>query len=262
MTRIPRKLHFIWVGDESLRPDTYIETWKRQHPDYELRVWGNQEWKELNWVNREHMERISGLDRGLAGVADLMRWEILLNEGGFALDADSVCLQRLPDWIFQCDLFALWENEFARPGLVANGYVGARPGHDVIRSVVTGLNGIPDITRHFVWKKLRYKKRKVWQTTGPVPFTEAIFASSGKDITLLPSHFFLPLHHSGHVYTGSGPVYSCEFFAGTNSTYGEMTAKDPESLIAETRSSLARLVREAQTLKYVEPNVVKGCDTY
>ena len=246
MNSIPRKLHFIWVGDESLRPDAYIETWRRQHPDYEIRIWGNQDWKKRDWINREHMDRISQLDRGFAGVADLMRWEILLSEGGFALDADSVCLQRLPDWIFSCDLFALWENEYTRPGLVANGYGGARPGHDVIRSVVMGVNEIRDIKRRFVWKKLRYKKRKVWQTTGPVPFTEAIFASGNKDMTILPSHFFLPVHHSGDVYTGGGPVYSCEFFAGTKATYDEMTESDPEKLVVETKARLVNLVEEAK----------------
>lgn len=246
MTCIPRKLHFIWVGDESLRPDAYIETWRQQHPDYEVRIWGNREWKDLNWINREHMDRISLLDRGLAGVADLMRWEILLSEGGFALDADSVCLQPLPDWIFSCDLFALWENEYSRPGLIANGYVGAAPSHEVIRSVVESLHKIDDITRRFVWKKLRYKKRKVWETTGPVPFTKAILSAKNKNMTILPSHFFLPVHHSGEVYTGSGPIYSCEFFAGTKSTYSQMTETDPEQLVVDTKERLERLVKSAK----------------
>ncbi|MGB1950394.1 MAG: glycosyltransferase family 32 protein [Marinobacter sp.] len=240
---VPRKLHFIWVGDESKRPDAYIATWKRQHPDFDVRVWGNRDWQERDWINKDHMDRISRLDRGLAGVADLMRWEILLSEGGFALDADSVCLEPLPQWIFSCDLFALWENERTRPGLVANGYVGARPGHEVIRSVVMGVHDIRDITRHFVWKKLRYKKRKVWQTTGPVPFTRAISAAKSNDITILPSHFFLPVHHSGDVYTGNGPVYSCEFFAGTKAAYGEMTETDPDKLVTETKARLKVLIK-------------------
>lgn len=239
MSVIPRKLHFIWVGDESKRPDAYINTWRHQHPDYEVKVWGNRDWEEREWINKHHMDRISTMDRGFAGVADLMRWEILLTEGGFALDADSVCLSRLPDWLFSCNLFALWENEICRPGLIANGYVGSVPDHEIIRTVVNNIHAIPDIRRRFVWKKLRYKKRKVWQTTGPVPFTEAFFSSSTSDATILPSHFFLPLHHSGLAYTGSGPVYACEFFAGTKSKYNEMTETDPERLIQETRERLA-----------------------
>lgn len=241
MSRIPKKLHFIWVGDESLRPDVYIDTWRRQHPDFEIQVWGNSEWKNRDWINREHMDRIAAQARGLAGVADLMRWEILLEEGGFALDADSVCLQRLPEWLFDCDLFAVWENEYVRPGLVANGYVGAVPGHSVIQRVVSELRDLRDIRRHFVWRKMRFKKRKVWQTTGPVPFTKALLEDASRSATILPSHFFLPLHHSGEIYRGNGPVYGCEFFAGTLASYDEMRAPDPDSLIAQTRQRLSDL---------------------
>lgn len=246
MSKIPRKLHFIWVGDESLRPDAYIETWRKQHPDYEIKVWGNRDWKGRDWINRKHMDQIASQDRGFAGVADLMRWEILLSEGGFALDADSVCLQRLPDWLFSCNLFAVWENEFSRPGLVANGYVGSVPDHDVIRTIVMNIHSISDIKRRFVWTKLKYKKRKVWQTTGPVPFTKAIFDSAKNDITILPSHFFLPLHHSGDTYLGDGPVYSCEFFAGTKATYDEMTETDSDKLVERTKHRLAQLVKKAK----------------
>lgn len=243
-TGIPRKLHFIWVGDESLRPDVYIETWQKFHPDFELKVWGNRDWKEGAWKNAEQMDRISRLDRGYAGVADLMRLEILLSEGGVALDADSVCLQRLPDWIFSCDLFAVWENEWVRPGLVANGYVGATPDHDAIRSVIDRLNKVDNVSRKFVWRKLKFKNRKVWQTTGPIPFTKAILELKNSNVTILPSHFFLPIHHSGELYTGHGPVYACELFAGTNAAYESMKADSAEELIAKTRLMLQEMVKE------------------
>ena len=238
MKNIPRKFHFIWVGDESLRPDAYIETWREFHPDVEIKVWGNREWKDREWRNALQMERIAQLDRGYAGVADLMRWEILYAEGGVALDADSVCLQRLPDWLFSCDLFAVWENERVRPGLIANGYVGAIPGHAVIKKVIDDVNGLGNVSRKFVWKKLKFKKRKVWQTTGPVPFTKAILDSKNSNATILPSHFFLPVHHSGELYTGHGPVYACELFAGTNAAYEDMKGSTSRELIAATKTRL------------------------
>lgn len=244
MDGIPRKLHFIWVGDESLRPDAYIETWKKFHPDFEIKVWGNQEWKDRSWKNAKQMEQVSRLEKGFSGVADLMRWEILLSEGGIALDADSVCLQPLPEWLFSCDLFTVWANEWARPGLVANGYVGAVPNHDVIRLVVDRINKIKDVSRKFSWKKARFKNRRIWQTTGPVPFTRAIFDSKNSNVTILPSHFFLPIHHSGECYTGHGPVYACELFAGRNSEYENMTGFDADALIANTRARLKEMVRD------------------
>jgi len=57
--------------------------------------------------------------RELNGVADIMRYEILFNEGGIALDADSLCLRPLEDWVLEPAAFAAWEHEHIRPGLIA-----------------------------------------------------------------------------------------------------------------------------------------------
>ncbi|MCZ2293138.1 MAG: hypothetical protein LC125_14455 [Burkholderiales bacterium] len=35
---IPRTLHFIWVGDEGKRPDNCIDTWRRHHPDWTIKI--------------------------------------------------------------------------------------------------------------------------------------------------------------------------------------------------------------------------------
>jgi hypothetical protein len=42
--QIPKKLHVIWVGDESKRPDHWIQTWRDKHPTWEFRLWGNTEY--------------------------------------------------------------------------------------------------------------------------------------------------------------------------------------------------------------------------
>lgn len=239
MSLIPKVLHFVWVGDESKRPDNYIDTWRFLNPDFEVRIWGNRERQEGNWKTRKHMDQLAARNKEYAGIADLMRWEILLNEGGFTLDADSVCVAPLPQWLFDCNLFAVWENEYAKPGLVANGYVGAQPGHEVIAALVQRFANSKDLTRHFVWHKLKFKKRVNWKTTGPVPFTEALMSAANKSATLLPSHFFLPRHHLGSQYNGQGPVYGCELFSGSGSTcFDPFVGKDPEKLIAEARNLL------------------------
>jgi mannosyltransferase OCH1-like enzyme len=187
------------------------------------------------------MDAIADRNSQYAGVADLMRWEILLNEGGFALDADSVCVRRLPDWLFDCDLFAVWENEYVEPGLVANGYVGARPGHEVISALVDRFVKARDLTRRFVWYKMKYKGLTAWKTTGPVPFTEELRKVSTKTATILPSHFFLPRHHSGLTYNGTGPVFSCELFAGSSSgRYSEMSQGGADGLVEEVNRQLGR----------------------
>jgi len=101
---IPKKLHFVWVGDESKRPDNCIQSWAKLNPEYEIVIWGNTALAEYSWVNKKHMDAM--YSRELNGVADLMRYEILFNEGGIALDADSLCLRPLEDWLLEPAAFA------------------------------------------------------------------------------------------------------------------------------------------------------------
>ena len=213
--KIPKKLHFIWVGDDGLRPNSYIETWKRKHESFEVKVWGNEDLSNLPWKTKHLMEHVLKVGGQYAAVADLMRWEILLHEGGIALDADSVCLKALPDWLLECDLFAAWENEYNRPGLVANGYVGCVPQHPVIQSIVQDLSALEYWPRRFSFSRMGWRYSPAWKLTGPGVFTEALMSSTDKTATILPSHFFIPVHYSGLKYKGNGPVFACEFFSST-----------------------------------------------
>ena len=120
---IPKHLHFVGVGDESKRPDKEINTWRLLNPDYQVTVWGNESLKN-SWHLANAMRYYS---KELCGVADCMRWEILYKYGGIALDADSECLRSLEDWLLEPDIFACWESELLRPGLIENGIVGAVP---------------------------------------------------------------------------------------------------------------------------------------
>jgi mannosyltransferase OCH1-like enzyme len=105
---IPKILHFIWVGDESKRPDNCIQTWIEHHPDWQLKIWGNDSLADFEWVNAAHMRAMS--TRELNGVADMMRWEILYNQGGLVFDADSICVRKLDDELLDCEAFACWES--------------------------------------------------------------------------------------------------------------------------------------------------------
>ncbi|MDC0959773.1 glycosyltransferase [Planktomarina temperata] len=200
---IPKKLHFVWVGDESKRPDNCIQSWAKLNPEYEIVIWGNTALAEYSWVNKKHMDAM--YSRELNGVADLMRYEILFNEGGIALDADSLCLQPLEDWLLEPAAFAAWEHEHIRPGLIAAGAMGAEPGNEFFGACVKRLS-----------KKWRVTNKRAWKTVGPQLITD-VHKETRYDLTIYPAHFFYKSHHSGWKYTGSGPCFSDQFWG---STYG------------------------------------------
>lgn len=203
---IPRKIHIIWVGDESKRPENCIQTWRDLHPDWEVKIWGNIELKEYGWYNARHMKEMA--PRELNGVADMMRWEIIYNEGGLVVDADSACIRRLDNHLLEHDAFACWENELARPGLIAAGYVGASAGNEFIGQIIMDIN-----------KETSVIKDMAWKTVGPLRLTEAYKKYAYMPLSILPSHYFIPEHFSGIKYTGNGPIYARQYWGSTRRIY-------------------------------------------
>ncbi len=192
--RIPNALHIIWIGDESRRPEENIESWRRHNPALTVTVWGNRELQARPWRNARHMTEL--WSRELNGVADLMRYEILFEQGGIAVDADSRCLRPLDDFLFDHDPFASWESETARPGLISCAFMGACSGNELIGTI------IEDIA-----KEKTLLDRMAWRSTGPLRLTECAKRTGYPDLTIFPSHYFNPNHFTGLRYDGPGPVY-------------------------------------------------------
>lgn len=210
---IPKTLHFIWVGDESKRPDNCIATWVRHHRDWTIKLWGNEDLACTGWINAAHMREMA--NRELNGVADMMRWEILYNEGGVVLDADSVCVQQLPQWLLEAESFACWENEIARPQLIAAGYVGSVPGNSFFGQIIMDVQAKPTVV-----------DKMAWETVGPLALTTAYFKYRYTGLTILPSHFFIPEHFSGVRYEGGGPVYARQEWGSTRRAYDQLYLKE------------------------------------
>ena len=215
---IPKVIHMIWVGDEAKRPDNYIQTWKDMNPDWTVKVWGNREYSEENWVNKARMETM--WQRQLCGVADMMRYEILYNEGGFYVDADSQCLRPLEDWLFDSALCVSWENETVREGLIACGYIAAKAGDHRLLKVIEEIKADDDI-----------ENKPAWYGTGPRRLT-GVLKAEPDSYTVWPSHYFIPDHFDGFTYTGTGPVFSSHDWGTTKNLYDNLHKRGRKLKIA------------------------------
>jgi len=211
---IPRILHIIWVGDDSRRPGRCIQTWVDHHPDWTVKLWGNPQLEAGNWFNAEHMKAMAGKEWN--GVADMMRWEILEAEGGVLVDADSVCVRPLPDWLLECEAFSCWENELVRPGLIAAGYFGSVPGTPFLAELIQGIKAKETVV-----------DRMAWETVGPLHLTETWRRTQYGNLTILPSHFFIPRHFTGATYTGGGPVFARQEWGSTLRRYDALADDAP-----------------------------------
>lgn len=200
---IPKVIHIIWIGDQRLIPAENIRSWRDLNKDFQVKIWGNKELAARPWRNARHMKSLWGKE--LSGVADLMRYEILYEEGGIYVDADSSCLRPLDEVLMENHSFACWESEIVRPGLIHNGFLGFRPRSKLLANLIREIRDDENAC-----------DLPAWQGTGPVKLTNAFLRTQDTDLAIFPSHFFLPKHFSGRQYTGGARSYATHEWGSTH----------------------------------------------
>jgi len=174
---IPKIIHQIWIGDQSKRPSRLMQTWITNHPEWEYKLWTEEEIDKFGLFNREKYD----LHPMLSGKADIARYEILFKFGGFFIDADSISIRPLDD-LLKNNFVAVRESELHRGHLLANGYFGCVVGNRIM------FNLINEVRRLNIDRML---SRHAWETTGPMPFTKEVLKQDSK---ILNSNTFIPVH--------------------------------------------------------------------
>jgi mannosyltransferase OCH1-like enzyme len=185
---IPKIIHQIWLGDQTKRPTRWIESWITQHPGWTHRLWTEANLPAL--ICQQQFETMPWLP----GKADILRYEILREHGGVYLDADSECIAPLTDDLLLNGGFAVLENEYARPGVIANGVIGCEPNCPFMAKLVEGVSAMGNLRATPVLD--------VWKVTGPLFFTRTLGQNQFTFYRLYPSFWFYPEHYTGLRYTG------------------------------------------------------------
>jgi mannosyltransferase OCH1-like enzyme len=202
--QIPKTMAHIWIGP--LQPPLeYMRSWQALNPDWAYRLYDNAFVRERRFRNQplidEYLKRAE-----YAGAADLIRYELLDAFGGFIAEADAVCERPIAPLFETGSLFTVYENEFVRGQLVSP-ILAATPGHPFVRALIEELG------------KLRPEELgSPWQSTGNL-FVAQMIARLQPEITIFPSHYFIPEHYTGVVYDGPGPVYARQLFGTTRKAY-------------------------------------------
>ena len=182
------EIHTVWIDGEDVdRPDEEMASWGPN-----LRVWSSRDALGMR-LEKTIFAMIS--ENNFPGAADLMRYEILVKHGGICIDADLQARRALPKWIWDCCAVVAWENEIVVPGLLSTVFMRATKGYPLFASLVEYLASNPPNPQDYAW-----------MTTGPMMLTSWWRTRRDHNLTILPSHFFLPIHHTGVMYDGGGPV--------------------------------------------------------
>lgn len=213
--RIVKKLSIIWIGNEDKTPWANINTWKEKHLDWEFRLWGNNELENYDWPKKLLLK--SYLDEGrYPAVADIMRYKILLDEGGFVAPADSVCLHNIEPMVKGYAAVGVYENEKVRPGLISPLYY-AEANHPLTEALIDRLpDNPPKAPRPAVLNGKVVRNKAPWQVTGNKHMQRVIESQEWEGLKILPSYRMTPIHHTGETYKGNGKVYAVQQFGSTS----------------------------------------------
>lgn len=136
---IPKKLHIVWIGEESHKPVHHIQSWIDRHPGWNVTIWGNEQLAGHRWRLSRQMAQLGAID--LRAVVEAMRMQILFEQGGFAVDADTFCIAAIPDAMRQAGAVGCWADETFQPGILSSGFIGMAAGHAAAAAWLDALAG-------------------------------------------------------------------------------------------------------------------------
>lgn len=199
-----KTIHQIWIGDQSLRPQRFMDTWKMK--GWEYRLWTEEEIQNFGLKNKKLFDFY--YKRGnYHGASDVVRVEVLERFGGFYIDADTERLEEIDSAPFmEADFMAVEANMLNR---VANGIIGAVAHHPILREYRLAMGKAVDVL-------------PPWSTIGGTLFTKMIEEHKTFKTMILEPHTFYPHDSRGKVSRTSGKSYARHVWGTTHKLYGKI----------------------------------------
>lgn len=229
---IPKILRHIWIGPHPA-PQEWMQTWIDAHPTWDYELIDNDYITSRRFRNQSQINAY--FKRGkFAGVSDLIRYEILSEKGGFIAEADSLCLHPVDELVQAACAYTVYEHANASTGMVSP-FLACEAGNPVLRAVVDSLAQLDPETM-----------KMPWTTTGN-GFLRRFLAQNPdlkKLTTIFLSHYFIPEHYKGEIYSGTDRIYARQLWATTMRSYPhqmDMTVEKKAEAAARREAIAAKL---------------------
>jgi inositol phosphorylceramide mannosyltransferase catalytic subunit len=131
--KIPRVIHRIWLGPDPV-PDefeSYAESWRRHHPEWELRLWRDEDLPELSCAAQ------IGRTRRFKAIYDMTRLELLRQMGGVVIDLDVEALRPIDPLLEGVTAFV---GRTSSGNRVGNQVIGAVARHPLLEHAIERLD--------------------------------------------------------------------------------------------------------------------------
>lgn len=184
-TRIPKKLHQIWLGGNGVLPEEYRqfqESWKRFHPLWKYKLWTEKDIPTFSFKNKDLFDAA----KNYGEKSDIWRYEILEQEGGLYIDTDFECLAPFDIFNHTYDFYIGIQPLDTDNVQLGIGLIGTRQGHPLLKLAIKNLR----INKH---------NKQIVSRTGPLFFTQIFYQAAPKtelrDIAF-PASYFYPCNYN------------------------------------------------------------------
>lgn len=206
---IERKMKHIWIGPKPA-PLKWMYTWRDKHPDWEYSIFTDSMLKNRRWKNQHLIEEYYR-QRAWAGVSDLIRYELLYEEGGFICEADMICLENVEELLVspKDHAYTCYENEKGRPNFIQPIFA-CNPGNELVGTLIDTLHQLKPNQLH----------PQPFMSTGNAFLSKFVPAWRDK-LTIWPSHYFIPQFYINGAkrYDGPDKIYADHKWGSTGMGY-------------------------------------------
>jgi hypothetical protein len=156
---IPKVLHFIWLGPKDFPRESIgnVVSWMKHHPGWKVKLWTDrmrplpEEGVEEIVIDHMHFHSLQACyekTQNYGEKSDLLRYEILFQEGGVYIDHDVKCFKSLDDLIERyelvCGLELPADTPIASSIHATNSLIASRPFHPILERCIKWLPPVWD----------------------------------------------------------------------------------------------------------------------
>ncbi len=222
--KIPPVIHFIWLGPKQFPPQSVenVRTWIAKNPGWKVKFWTDRdrmppcagmEVVNISQFSFLKLERQFYASENWGEKSDVLRYEILFQEGGVYADHDANCLQSFDGmhkgYDFYCGLEAPHEAFVGCNITCGNGVIGARPNHPTLAKVIDHIAERWDALKEKFRGQDAYSKIEIVMQRTYIALTHCLKSTMNQegntDIVFPAGYFFAK--------TGIPSVFSQHFYA-------------------------------------------------
>ena len=152
---IPKVVHFIWIGVKPFPRDSIenVRSWIAKHPNWIFKFWTDRpralphpQMQEVRIQDLRFtvLEKYYRQSDNYGEQSDLLRYEILFQEGGVYVDHDVKCLRSFEElnkaYNFYCGMELPRKTSLSSSVLPTNSIIGSSAGHPILKYCINWLD--------------------------------------------------------------------------------------------------------------------------